>query len=65
MEKLQNLKNNNINVRNVVKIGIRDNPLIKNNKHYLQEIIDKILNIMEIGYIIVENKSILPSIHWN
>ena len=32
------------------KFGINNNPLIKNNKHYLQEIIDKIPEIMKIGY---------------
>lgn len=32
------------------KFGIINNPLIKNNKHYLQEIIDKIPEIMKIGY---------------
>ena len=32
------------------KFGISNNPLIKNNKHYLQEIIDKIPEIMKIGY---------------
>jgi C4-type Zn-finger protein len=32
------------------KFGISNNPLIKNNKHYLQEIIDKIPKIMKIGY---------------
>lgn len=32
------------------KFGIRNNPLIKNNKQYLQEIIDKIPEIMKIGY---------------
>ena len=32
------------------KFGISNNPLIKNNKHYLQEIIDKIPEIMKIEY---------------
>ena len=32
------------------KFGITNNPLIKNNKQYLQEIIDKIPEIMKIGY---------------
>ena len=32
------------------KFGINNNPLIKNNKHYLQEIIDKIHEIMKIEY---------------
>ena len=32
------------------KFGISNNPLIKNNKHYLEEIIDKIPEIMKIGY---------------
>ena len=32
------------------KFGISNNPLIKNNKQYLQEIIDKIPEIMKIGY---------------
>ena len=32
------------------KIGIKNNPLIKNNKHYLQEIIDKIPGIIKIRY---------------
>ena len=32
------------------KFGINNNPLIKNNKHYLQEIIDKIPEIMKVGY---------------
>lgn len=32
------------------KFGISNNPLIKNNKNYLQEIIDKIPEIMKIGY---------------
>ena len=32
------------------KFGISNNPLIKNNKQYLQEITDKIPEIMKIGY---------------
>ena len=32
------------------KFGISNNPLIKNNKQFLQEIIDKIPDIMKIGY---------------
>ncbi|MDO5832945.1 MAG: hypothetical protein Q4Q14_08890 [Methanobrevibacter sp.] len=32
------------------KFGIYNNPLIKNNKQFLQEIIDKIPGIMKIGY---------------
>ena len=32
------------------KFGISNNPVIKNNKQYLQEIIDKIPEIMKIGY---------------
>ena len=32
------------------KFGISNNPLIKNNKQYFQEIIDKILEIMKIRY---------------
>ena len=51
MEKPQNSKNNTINVKNVEKkFGIYNNPLIKNNKQFLQEIMDKIPGIMKIGY---------------
>ena len=32
------------------RFGIKNNPLIKNNKHFLEEITLKILEIMEIGY---------------
>lgn len=32
------------------RFGIENNPIIKDNKHFLKEIIDKIPEIMEIGY---------------
>ena len=51
MEKLQNSKNSNINAKNVEKNSkIYNNPLIGKNKQFLQEIMDKILGIMKIGY---------------
>ena len=51
MEKQQNSKNSNINVKNVEKkFGIYNNPLIGENKQFLQEIMDKIPGIMKIGY---------------
>ena len=34
MEKSQNSENNNINTKNATKIGISNNPLIKNNEQY-------------------------------
>ena len=51
METQQNSKNNNINAKNVEKkFGIYNNPLIGENKQFLQEIMDKIPRIMKIGY---------------
>ena len=51
MEKQQNSKNSNINVKNVEKkFGIYNNPLIGENKQFLQEIMDKIPGIIKIGY---------------
>ena len=51
METQQNSKNNNINAKNVEKkFGIYNNPLIGENKQFLQEIMDKIPGIMKIGY---------------
>ena len=44
-------RNNNINAKNVEKkFGIYNNPLIGENKQFLQEIMDKIPGIMKIGY---------------
>ena len=49
MEKLQNSKNSNINAKNVEKNSkIYNNPLIGKNKQFLQEIMDKIPEIMKI-----------------
>lgn len=51
MKTSQNSENSNTNAKNATKkFGIINNPLIKNNKHYLQEIIDKIPKIMKIRY---------------
>lgn len=51
MEKQQNLKNSNISAKNVEKkFGIYNNPLIGEHKQFLQEIMDKILEIMKIRY---------------
>lgn len=51
MEKQQNSKNSNINVKNVEKkFGIYNNPFIGENKQFLQEIMDKIPGIIKIGY---------------
>ncbi len=51
METSQNSENSNINAKNLTKkFGINNNPLIKKYKQYLQEIIDKIPEIMGIGY---------------
>ena len=51
MEKQQNSKNSNINEKNVEKNSkIYNNPLIGENKQFLQEIMDKIPGIMKIGY---------------
>ena len=51
METQQNSKNDNINAKNVEKkFGIYNNPLIGENKQFLQEIMDKIPGIMKIGY---------------
>ena len=51
MENRQNLKNNNISAKKCnKKFRIYNNPLIKDNKQFLQEIMDKIPGIMKIGY---------------
>ena len=51
MKKQQNSKNSNINAKNVEKNSkIYNNPLIGENKQFLQEIMDKIPGIMKIGY---------------
>ena len=50
MEKLQNSKNSNINAKNVEKNLEYLTPLIGKNKQFLQEIKDKIPEIMKIGY---------------
>lgn len=48
-KKLQNSKNSNINAKNVEKNSkIYNNPLIGKNKQFLQEIMDKIPEIMKI-----------------
>ena len=51
MKTSQNSENSNINAKKCnKKFGISNNPLIKNNKQFLQEIIDKIPKIMKIEY---------------
>lgn len=48
MDISQNLENTNPMQKIRQKFGISNNPVIKNNKQYLQEIIDKMPEIMKI-----------------